>query len=174
MSHFTVLIFNNEKQKDEIWELAQKNGIELWESGYGVNPSIPTPHVFINDILISSKSHYYDKGCRNLEDIFFYEKQKVENKKTKSKKYQEKKRKNVEEICLQIEKIKERYLVMRTFIEEVVEKCDSISILAHFSDHSENERVPIKEVKKIMCPDLTIETLIFLSDNVLLKILKQR
>jgi len=65
-----------------------------------------------------------------------------------------------------------RFPKLRDFITRVVEKCGSISFLSHWSDHSENEYVPIIEEWEVKRADITVETFAFLPCNTLLKIMK--
>ena len=172
MSHFTLLIFNNEIQRKEAWRIAKARNIELQEGCYSVNPSIEVPHLFIDEPIISTASHYYDSGCRTLDDILSYEQKKIKNKKSKGGKYQRKKAQDIKMYSLYIENIRSRYIKWREFTEEITEKCGGLSVLSHESDHSNSEYVPILEEWKIKFADVTVETFVFLPKNILLKIVK--
>ena len=170
MSSFVVLIFDDEVQKEEIWRIANSKDIMLSEWCYSVEPVIESPHLFMDEPIISTARSYYNNGCRTLYDILMYEQEKVENKKSKGEKYRNKKVKDMEMHVLYIENIKSRYLKLIDFIEEVIRRCGSLSVLSHDSDHSFDEHVSIKKIRKVQFSDLTVEVFIFLSTNVLLKI----
>ena len=170
MSYFTVLIFDDEVQKEEAWRIANSKDIILSDWCYSVDPVIESHYLFMDEPIISTARSYYSNGCRTLYDIFMYEQEKVGNKKSKGEKYRSKKVKDMEMHALYIENIKSRYLKLIDFIDQVIKKCGSLSVLSHDSDHSCDEYVSIKRIREVKLSDLTVEMFIFLSTNTLLKI----
>ena len=64
------------------------------------------------------------------------------------------------------------YPEIKKFLQVVVNECSSLSIVSHWSDHSEKECIPILEEREVKFVDMTAETFAFLPYNTVLKIVK--
>lgn len=240
MSSFTVLIFNNKKERAEVTKIANTLGIDLYEKMDYIDPCIEELHLLIHEDIISSLNHYYGEGCRTLEEVRLYKKETLRSeiaaiKQLKSSQGYERKvtdflskqqllndrmrqisgdvqnnedlermlnseeyqkvQAEISRLYSQLEPhfltsidydfeywqrdLKENtleylssdYSRIKRFIEKVVEVNNSCAFLSHFSDHSEKEIVPINETKEVALVQMTIETLVFLPYNTLLRII---
>jgi len=85
MSSFSVLIFDNERERMVTWGIGTDLGMtnedeDMWlnESGWSVDPFIKAPHLFINAPIISIVEHYYEMGLRTFEEIYTYQEEELQ------------------------------------------------------------------------------------------------
>ena len=71
MSSFIVLLFDSEQAKEKLRGASKKFGVSVYDVGYGVDPSIEKPHLFLEGpatSMIGFANHYHKEGIKKKQE----------------------------------------------------------------------------------------------------------